>query len=731
MSKKIIGAATLLIACSALAGGLRNMDNPKISKLIGQMTLEEKVHQLATQYPNANARLKIPNLTANECLHGLKMDGATVFPQAIAMGATWDEELIEKIGNVVAKESRAYGIHQCYTPMIAVVRDARWGRTEEGYGEDPWLVGKIGAAYIRGLQGTGEQRFDKDHIFATAKHYVADGEPMAGDNGAAMDISMYNLNNIHMMPFKMAIEEAGVAAIMPAHHLMNGIPCHGNKNILNDMLRDAYGWDGLIVSDNGDIKAMYSGFQYAQSPAEAARMALECGIHQELALFNGWSKGRMYGDTLIKGVQNGIVPIDIVDNAVAHVLQAKFDLDLFGKPIDERFDVILNPKMGEPAKVKAEDIEIFAKALYVGIPRPGYQDVLNDPAHNELAREVARKAITLLKNKNNLLPLDPKKLKNVAVIGPNAVEQRIGGYSPDKPKYYVSPLDGIRKYLGGGVNVEYAKGCHLFKQDLSGIAEAVKLAAKSDVTILVMGGSEETCRENQDTDTLDLLGNQKELVQAVAATGKPYVVMLLNGRPQSINWCAKHAPAILEGWYMGQDTGTVIAETLFGDNNPGGKLPMSFARNAGQLPLFYNKLKNGRNRNLFESDERPLYPFGYGLSYTTFNISAPRLSTSKMTADGKTTLSVNVTNTGDRAGDEVIQLYIRDIHSKRVRPRKELRGFKRISLKPGESKTVAFEIGFDQLQYWVDGEWTVEPGDFTIMVGPNSRDLQKTKLSVK
>ncbi len=281
--------------------------NQEITDLISRMTLEEKVHQLATQYPNANMRLGIPNMSANECLHGIKMDSATVFPQAIAMASTWDIDLIKRMGTVVAKEARAFGIHQCYSPMVSVVRDVRWGRTEESYGEDPFLVGKIGVAYIGGLQGMGSERYDQDHIMATAKHYVADGEPMAGDNGAAMDVSEYNLHNVHLYPFRLAIEEAQVGSIMPAHHLLNGVPCHASKFALVDILREYYKWDGLIVSDNGDIRALHTTFNYAETEAEAARYSLEVGIHQELALFQSWNEKRMYGDNLIKAVNEGEV----------------------------------------------------------------------------------------------------------------------------------------------------------------------------------------------------------------------------------------------------------------------------------------------------------------------------------------------------------------------------------------------------------------------------------------
>lgn len=704
----------------------------EIADLISQMSLEEKVHQLATQYPNANMRLGIPNMSANECLHGIKMDSATVFPQAIAMASTWDGELITRMGTIVAKESRAFGIHQCYSPMVSVVRDVRWGRTEESYGEDPFLVGKIGAAYIRGLQGMGSERFDKDHIMATAKHYVADGEPMGGDNGAAMDVSDYTLHNVHLYPFRLAIEEAQVGSIMPAHHLLNGVPCHANKKAMVDILREMYGWDGLIVSDNGDIRALKTTFSYAETEAEAARYALEAGIHQELALFQSWNKTRMYGDYLIEAVNSGEVAMELVDNAVAHVLRAKTDMGLFEskEQLSDGFDVIAHPENGNPKTIREEDIEIFAKALYVGSPRENCSQVINDPAHNEMALEVARKAIVLLKNEEGILPLDPLAYKSIAVIGPNADAMRLGGYSPEIPRYFVTIVDGIKDLVGDQVRIQHANGCDFSSESLDKIDEAVQLARKSDLVILAVGGSEETCRENEDRDDLNLAGNQDALAKAIHASGKPYVVVLLNGRPLSIDWLADKAPAIVEGWYLGQETGSAMAEVLFGITNPGGKLPITFPRNVGQVPHFYNKLPTGRPRRIYQSDPEALFPFGYGLSYTTFEIGTPVLDQEQIGQGSKTNLRVNIRNTGKRSGDEVVQLYVHDKVSTRVRPLKELRGFQRVSLEAGESRELVFEVGQQELEYWVDGKWTIEAGEFEMMIGPDSQNLQSTTLSV-
>ncbi|MDP4272932.1 MAG: glycoside hydrolase family 3 C-terminal domain-containing protein [Bacteroidota bacterium] len=723
----------LLLSCWMMAQNkiFSSKYDEKINQLITKMTLEEKVFQLASQYPNANARLGIPNLSANECLHGVKMKNATVFPQAIAMASTWDEDLIEKMGNVVAKESRAYGIHHCFTPMLSVVRDARWGRTEESYGEDPFLVGCIGSAYINGLQGKGANRFDKDHIIATAKHFVVDGEPMAGANGAAMDVSDYNLYNIHLYPFRMAIEKSRVGSIMPAHHLLNGVPCHGNKYLLVDVLRNQMKWDGLIVSDNNDIKNMVTNFGYAANFTDIAKRALEVGVHEELAMFRGWDNTRMYGDNLIKAVQEGKIPVKLVDDAVFMVLKAKYNLGLFesDKAYNDKFDLIKHPEKRVAGSYSQDYVEQFQKANYYGVSRPNLNEVLNDPTHARLALDVAHKSIILLKNQNSLLPLDKNKIRKVAVIGPNANCMRVGGYS-GAPKYFVTVFDGIKKLLGSKAEVSYAKGCEMASDKKEDFTEAVTLAQQSDVAIVVVGGSEETCRENEDIDNLDLTGNQTELVKAVQATGKPCVVILLNGRPQSIGWIAENVPAVIEGWYLGQETGTALADVLFGVYNPSGKLPITFPRNVGQVPLFYNKMEPGRPRRIFQSDPSPLYPFGYGLSYTQFKLSAPTLANAKIAPDGKTTLSVSITNTGKMDGEEVVQLYVHDLISNRVRPAKELRGFKRVAIKAGETQNLSFEIGKEQLEYW-NGGWVVEPGDYQLMVGTNSVNLQSVSLKVE
>ncbi len=751
-----------------------NVDEAKIQELISQMTLTEKIYQLnayyygSNIYSNANLRLGIPNLIAGECLNGFMGSGATRFPQAIAMASTWSPELIEKMGNMVAKEARAYGVHQCYSPMLAVVRDIRWGRVEESYGEDPFLVGTIGAAYINGLQGRGKQRFDKNHILACAKHYVGDGEPMAGANGAAMDVSEYNLQNVHLYPFRMAIEKAKVSSIMPAHHLLNGVPCHANYHTLKEVLRDQYGWNGHIISDNQDIWRVKSLFYYAPDNASTAFKAMNAGIHQELDINteNLDYFHRIYGTQSIKeAIKGGIISEDLLNKTVAMNLRVKFALGLFDTEVPSKKEYLemdgcppvyyTNPF----GRYRDIDTTKFASIKNIHDGKINWK-VINDKSHDELAQEVAEKAIILLKNEDNILPLNINELKKIAVIGPNADAVRIGGYSVGKLKYFVTILEGIKNYSGNKVEVKYTEGTGIdtdvptdydsqFSLELTRSAEnvrsetnipetqrirdAVEIAKQSDVVILAIGGSEATCRENEDIDYLGLRGRQLELVQKVYATGKPCVVVLLGGRPLAINWVAEHIPGIVQGWYLGQETGNAIAKVLFGEINPGGKLPITVPRNVGQVPLFYNKLDGGRPRRIYRSSPKPLFPFGYGLSYTAFQLENMKLENDHISPDGKTKLSVDIMNTGKVAGEEVVQLYIRAWGTERIRPNKELRGFQRIYLEPGQKKTITFEIGKEQLEYWNE-QWLVEPGKYTLYIATDSSDeklnLNHTDLSV-
>ena len=718
----------------------------RIDILLKQMTIEEKCLQLSSQFPNANVRLKIPNMVTGECCHGIMFENATMFPQAIAMGGTWDVDLIERVGTAIAKEASILGFHQCFAPMIAVLRDPRWGRTEEGFSEDPYLVSEIGVAFINGLQGKGKERYDKNHVMATAKHFIADGEPSMGANGAAMDVSDYSLHNIHLLPFRNAILKAKIGSVMPAHHTVNGVACHASKFLIEDILRKEYGFNGIVVSDNGDIEKMHSLLNYAETKEEALIMAMEAGVDLELVINAVWGDNKMYGPPLVKAVQEGRLEMALVDKSVKRVLETKFLLGLFDDPslVDIKYDLLARGYDEDRFDiVKSKEVEGLIKFKLFNKPKYGYEKVLNNQKHQQLALEAALKSIILLKNQDGLLPLDKSKVKTIAVIGPNAKPVLLGGYSVDN-KYCVNLLDGIKQHVGSAIEVLYSEGCDLIDPKKETIAEAIVLANKADVVILALGQDKSVARENRDRDDLTLTGKQEALAQAIYSVGKPVVVVLQHAQPLAIEWIVTHIPAIVDGWYLGQAAGTAFAKVLFGDYNPSGKLQMTYPRNVGQVPCYYNQLPLGRVRNLFQEKQSPLYPvevgishspkplfpFGHGLSYTSFDISAPKLQKKHISVAETSFVQVIITNTGSLDGEEVIQLYITDKYAKPTRPRLELKGFKRVSLKSGEQKEVVFEIASDQLEYWHNGKWSVEPGEYDIWIGNSSQNLKNTSLYV-
>ena len=708
---------------------LTTKERKQVEALLSKMSLDEKAHQLASFYPNGNKRLNIPHMQAGECLHGVVAAGATSFPQAISLASSWDLDLVERVSGTIAKEARALGIHHAYTPMLGVVRDARWGRFEEGYAEDPFLVSRMGVAFINGLQGTGKNRFDKDHVVATAKHFVADSEPLLGANGAAVEISLRSLHEIHLPPFRAAVEEAQVGSIMPAHHTLNGVPCHINTYTLNDILRKGYGFDGLVVSDNNDIRWVQDRLFATESREETIRKSLEAGVHTELAFKQTWADKRMYGPLLVAAVKNGKVPVKLLDDAVRKVLEFKIAL---------RLDQEENPMGKEMTALEkeTENADINADVFFSQIdgslssPRQDFLSVLQNPAHDALALEAARKSIILLKNANDLLPFKKNQFKKIAVIGPNADTIRLGTYSTQQPKYFVTVKQGIETAVGKNATVLYAQGTAIQNPKDSQIAAAVAIANQSDVCILVLGDDDKTVMENVDRDDIDLPGQQEALMKAIVATGKPVVLVMLHGRPAVIEWAKNHVPAILDGWFLGQETGTAVAEAMFGDINPSGKLTVTYPKNVGQVPAFYNSLLPGRPRVLWNASEEPTYAFGHGLSYTKFSYSEISLSKPSMNIKDTVFVEVAVTNTGKVAGEEVVQLYLRDDISSLARPIKELKGFKKINLVPGETKKVSFPVSSRALEFWKDGLWVTEPGSFTIMVGPNSVDLKKASLQL-
>lgn len=681
----------------------------KVERLIEQMTLEEKIAEMTQDAPT-NERLDIPFMKFGEGLHGLWYDGVTVYPQAIACGSTWDPELIRKMASQTAKEARALNITHCYSPNLDVVSgDARYGRVEESYGEDPYLVSRMGVAFIQGMQGMGDEQFDKNHIMATAKHFVGYPENRRGINSGFSDMSERRLREVFLPPFEAAVKEAQVGCIMPGHQDFNGVPCHMNSWLLDDILRKELGFNGFVLSDNNDVSRIETMHSIAKNRQEAAILGLKAGVDMDLVLGKPL-EFYAYHTTILKDtLEKNPELIKYINQATARILTAKYKLGLFGSNLKEaKKDTIVSTK-----------------------------------EHQEFAHEMAKKAIILLKNDNDLLPLDKSKIKSLAVIGPNAVEDKpnkgtyslLGGYS-GLPPYYVSVLEGLTKKVDGEVEINYAKGCDLMNNSKAGFSEAISAAKKSDAVVLVVGGSRKTGGEGVDRSEINLFGVQNELVEAIHKTGKPVIVVLLNGRPLTINYIAENIPSILETWYLGMHSGDAIADAIFGNINPGGKLTVSFPRSVGQIPVTYLERPDfiGSGKGLYKfTDKSPLFPFGFGLSYTTFKYGEPKLASNKINEDGSTTVSIEVTNSGSRQGDEIVQMYIRDNYASVGRYLKMLKGFERITLQPGETKTVTFELNSENLSILnQEMNKVVEPGDFTISIGGSSleKDLKKVTLTV-
>ncbi len=669
----------------------------------------------AQHYLMEKTRLGIPAIFPGEALHGFMAYGSTSFPQVLGLASTWDPELVQQAFNAAADEMASAGVNQAFSPVLDLARDPRWGRTEETYGEDPFLVSRMGVAAIQGLQGTSWM-IDRHHVMATMKHFAAHGQPESGTNTAPANFSERELRETFLVPFHAAVEEAHVGSVMASYNEIDGIPAHVNHWLLDRVLRQEWGFRGYVTSDGEGLQMLVSTHHVAADLAEAARKALAAGVDFDL------SDGSVYA-TLVDQVHEGRIPEAELDLAVERVLESKFRLGLFENP-------------------------------YVD---PDYaQKITNSAEHQQLALKVAQKSIVLLKNEKNLLPLDLQKIKTLAVIGPNAADVHLGGYSRDPgPGNQISILDGIRKRVPASVKVLYEEGCKITtgkqgwaawyenkvtqpdaKADAAGIQAAVAAARKADVAIVVVGENESTNREAWseqhlgDRDSLDLLGSQEALIRAVVETGTPTVVFLINGRPLSINYTKEHVPAILEGWYLGERGGIAAANVLFGDVNPGGKLPISFPRSVGQLPDFYNH-KPSRNRSYLFDGREPIFPFGFGLSYTQFHFENVRVEPKTIRTGGNAKVSVEITNTGSRAGDEVAQLYIHQRVASRTRPVMELRGFKRVSLEPGRKVTIDFTLTPDDLSLVdVDMNRVVEPGIFDLMVGPSSADTSTIPLEV-
>jgi beta-glucosidase len=662
-----------------------------------------------------NTRLGIPVIFHDECLHGHVGTGATSFPQPIGLAATFNPDLVRSLYAMAAHEARARGIHQALTPVVDVAREPRWGRVEETFGEDPFLVSRMGVAAVRGFQDDATF-VDKKHVIATLKHFAAHGQPESGTNCAPVNVSQRILREVFLFPFQAAIAEAGALSVMASYNEIDGVPSHANRWLLTDVLRREWNFAGTVVSDYYAIRELYErpelyGHHVAEDENEAASLAIRAGVNVELPEPDCYKQ-------IVELVRGGSIQEAEIDALVAPILAQKFQLGLFDDPYVD------------PAEAER---------------------IVGCEAHRQLALRAARQTITLLKNDGRIAPLDLSSIKTLAVIGPNADRELLGGYS-GRPRHVSTVLSGIRNRVGDQLQLLYHEGCKITVggswwhdevvpsnpfEDRKSIAEAVAVARRADVIVLAVGGNEQTSREAWlsnhlgDRTSLELVGQQNELVDALAATGKPIIALVFNGRPLAVCNLVAKAAAIFECWYLGQESGRAVAEILFGDVNPAGKLPITIPRSVGHLPAYYNYKPSARRGYLFD-DVSPLFPFGFGLSYTTFAFGKPRLSKSTIKSGESVAVSVDVTNTGDRAGDEVVQLYIRDVASSVTRPVKELKGFQRVSLQPGETKTVSLDLAPNHLAFWnINMDFVVEPGDFLVMVGPNSVELQSVTLSVR
>ena len=650
-------------------------------------------------------RLGIPVLFAEETPHGHMAIGTTVFPTGLSMASTWNPELLHRAGEVVALEARLQGANVGYGPVLDISREPRWSRMEESFGEDPMLAGILGVAYMKGMQGNVQN--DGKHLYSTVKHFAAYGTPEGGHNGDRAMIGMNQLFSDFLLPMKMAVEN-GLATIMTSYNSIDGVPCTSNKFLLTDILRDKWGFKGFVYSDLFSIDGIAGTHHVAANVKEAGKLSLEAGVDMDLG-------ANAYGKRTLELLNEGRLDIKYVDQAVANILRLKFKMGLFENPY-----------------VSPKDAKKYVRS----------------ETHRQVAREVAREGVVLLKN-DGVLPLS-KEVKSIAVIGPNADTQynQLGDYTaPQDDKFIITPLEGIQAAVSKNTKVNYVKGCAIRDVSKSDIPAAVKAAKESDVVVLVVGGSsardfrvkyeataaaiasdeegqtllDMDCGEGYDRSTLNLLGDQERLMQALIETGKPLVVVYIQGRTLNMNLAAEKANALLTAWYPGGEGGHGIADVLFGKYNPAGRLPVSIPRHEGQLPIYYSK---GKQRAYMDGDANALYAFGYGLSYTNFEYIDLQIKPGNG-KDVLQTVTCTVKNIGDRDGQEIVQLYIRDMVASIAQAPILLKSFERITLKKGESKTVTFKLGKRELSiYNANIEEVIEPGDFKIMVGASSDDIR-------
>ena len=669
---------------------------------------------LIQKYNMDHSRLGIPLLMGEDVTHGMMSLGATVFPTSLAVAATWNPDLARRMYEAVADEARSAGSAVVYTPNLDVVRDPRWGRIEETFGEDPFLCAAMGVAAVRGYQGDG---LNSDHtLAATVKHFTH-GLPEGGHNAGTVHMGERELREVYLVPFQKAVA-AGAASVMAAYADVNGVPCNMNRILLTDILRGEWGFDGFVVSDAYSVTELFNRHKVAADLTHAAALAVKAGLEMDMS-------GDAFQNGLQASLDRGLLTEQDIDRAVGRILKLKFQLGLFERPY------------ADVSKVRGR---------------------FNTPEKKALAREVARQSMVLLKNDDRTLPLK-KVLASIAVIGPNAdnVMNQLGDYTaPQRRDWVVTVLDGIRQKVAPGTRVFYEKGCDIRDPSKAGFDRAVAAARNAEMIVAVVGGSsnrpykpnsvnqqtgqarvrEEAlddmdCGEGFDRMDLGLSGVQADLVSALKATGKPMVVVLVNGRPLSIPGVIEQADAVLEAWYCGAQGGHAVADILFGDCNPSGRLPVSVARSAGQLPVFYGH-RGERRRPYLEMDAEPLLPFGFGLSYTQFEYRNLKLSSGRIRKDEPVDVALDVTNTGPVAGEEVVQVYVHDVVSSITRPDQCLRGFSRVALGPGEARTVRMHLSPEDFSgVGLDMRWDVEPGEFEIRVGRSAEDIQlKARMEV-
>ena len=679
-----------------------------------------KPSKAADRYLREKTRLSIPATQIAECGHGQLALGATIFPQAIVQGSTWNPELIHKMAEIIAREASASGVDQALSPIFDLAREPRYGREEECYGEDPWLVSRMGVAFVTGMQGKPEitrNTIPDDHLMCTAKAFVAYSVPTAGINLGPVSVGERELRSSHFVPFEAAVKDANIYSLMPGYHEVDGIPVHASDFLLRDVLRDEWGFNGYVFSDYEAIRMLEHFHCVAVNREDAALQSVLAGVDLEAPSPYAYPE-------LKKLVEDMKLDEKVIDEAVRNILRVKFKAGLFDKT---------QPSLGKTG----ENVHL--------------------PEHIALAREIAQESVILLKNDNNLLPLNPEKINSIAVIGPNADQVQFGDYSITKHNDYgITVLDGIQQIAGSKIQINYARGCGITDLDKTGFDEAVDAAQKSDVVVLVIGGTSiiysgigwgddqsdeyNTCGEGHDRTTLCPPGVQPELIKEIVKTGKPVVMVMVHGRRYSIPWEKEHIPAILEAWYPGEEGGNAIADILFGIVNPSGKLTVSVPQSVGHVPVFYDHKPSGRGyyhkpgspekpgRDYVFSSIDPLFPFGHGLSYTEFKYSNLKTSNDIINIGDIITINISVKNTGDRTGKEVVQLYLRDKVASVSIPVKRLRGFKKIDLQPGEEKVVSFTLTPEDLKLWNKNmEFVVEPGEFEIMIGSSADDIRVKK----